>query len=415
MNVLVFTTLWPNAEEPNFGVFIKHRALALSQLDGVKLRVVAPVPYFPKSLAGALLPKSWQVKARIKEQEVIEGVTVEHPRYLVTPKVGMRFYGDWMARGAEAVVRELHRQEPFDLIDAHYIYPDAYAALQLGRSLDLPVVMTARGSDINQFTQLPYIRPLIQRALGEADGIIAVSEGLKREMIALGIAADKIKVIRNGINRDIFHLKDQASARRLPGLDAQRRIIITVSRLIQGKGLDRLIQAMAVLARRSLAADALLYIIGAGPERAALEKMIAAYGLQNRVFLTGARLQSELPDWYAAADLFCLATHREGCPNVVIEALACGLPVIATDTPGVDELITDSVNGLLVPVTNSPAESFADKIAVALGKEWHRRAIASSGGARDWQEVAQEVKDTLSAVIARHHQQPAKKVCPDHQ
>ena len=407
MNVLVFTTLWPNAEEPNFGVFIKHRALALSQLDGVKLRVVAPVPYFPKALAGAWLPKSWQVKARIKAQEVIDGVTVEHPRYLVTPKIGMRFYGDWMARGAEAVVRELHRQEPFDVIDAHYIYPDADAARQLGRKLDLPVVMTARGSDINQFTRLPDIRPLIQRALSQADGLIAVSDGLKREMVALGIADDQIRVIRNGVNRDSFHLRDQAGARRLLGLDVQRRIIITVSRLIQGKGLDRLIQAMALLARRSLAADPLLYIIGAGPERAALEKMIAAYGLQDRVFLTGARLQSELPDWYAAADLFCLATHREGCPNVVIEALACGLPVIATDTPGVDELLTDAVNGSLVPVTDSPAESFADKIAVALDRTWNRRAIASSGGARDWQEVAREVKDTLSAVIARH--QPQRK------
>lgn len=399
MNILVFTTLWPNGEEPNFGVFVKNRLVALSRLDGVQMRVVAPVPYFPKALAGSFVPESWQIKARIAEREVIAGLPVEHPRYLVTPKVGMRYYGKWLARGAESVVRRLHAEQPFDLIDAHYLYPDCYAALQLGRALNLPVTMTARGSDINDFTRLPYIRPLIHEALTEAAGIIAVSDGLKRGMTALGIPEDKIAVIRNGIDRRVFYLRDQTEARRRLGLDPQRRIIVMVGRLVPRKGLKRLIEAISALARRADDAGALLYIIGDGEDRANLEALIASHNLQERVFLPGARLHTELPEWYAAADLFCFATHAEGCPNAVIEALACGAPVVATAVPGVDELITSSAYGLLLPPEQASPEGFAEKIRTAFSIKWDRQAIAAYGGARAWEEVAAEVKGVLTQAI----------------
>jgi glycosyltransferase involved in cell wall biosynthesis len=402
MNILVFTTLWPNSEEPNFGVFIKHRAVALSRLEDVTMRVVAPVPYFPRALAGALLPQAWQVKARIKAHESTEGLPVEHPRYLVTPKLGMRYYGRWLAQGAAAVVRRLHEQQPFDLIDAHYIYPDCYAALQLGRALNVPVVMTARGSDINSFTRLKHIRPLIEQTLSAASGIIAVSSGIRREMIALGLPPERIAVIRNGIDRRIFYPRERAAARRALGLDDKRRIIITVGRLEPVKRISDLIGAMARLAQRPDDDGARLYIIGDGTQRAALEAQISSTGLQERVFLIGARLQSELPEWYAAADLFCFASQSEGCPNVLLEALACGLPVVAADAPGIDELITSAACGLLVPSSQSPAEGFAEKLALALETVWDRQAIATQGGARAWEDVALEVKDVLAEAVAWH-------------
>lgn len=402
MNILVFTTLWPNGEEPNFGVFVKNRLVALSRLDGVQMRVVAPVPYFPKAMARSFVPTDWQIKARIAERETIAGLPVEHPRYLVTPKVGMRYYGKWLARGAESVVRRLHAEQPFDLIDAHYLYPDCYAALQLGRALNLPVVMTARGSDVNAFTRLTYIRPLIHAALTEAAGIISVSSGLKQGMTALGIPEDKIAVIRNGIDRSIFYLRDQAAARHRLGLDPQRKIIVTVGRLIPRKGFDRLIESMAVLAKRPDDKGALLYIIGDGPDQTDLAALIASHNLQDRVFLPGAQLHTELPEWYAAADLFCFLTRSEGCPNVVIEALACGLPVVATDIPGVDELIADQAYGLLLPADQFSPTGFAEKISTALGREWDRQAIATHGAARGWEEVAMEVRDLLSSAIAQH-------------
>ena len=226
MKILTFTSLFPNHEQPNFGVFVKHRSVALAA--HAKLRVVAPVPYFPKSLNFSFVPAHWRRMASLADSEIIAGLPVEHPRYLNPPKVGMRYYADWMARGARATVERLHREQPIDLIDAHYVYPDGAAAVQLGAALNLPVCVSARGTDINLFSQLPHIRPLIVDALQRAQAIVAVSAALKQRMVELGIAADKIAVIRNGIDAQFFYPREQAAARQKLGLplDADRKSVV---------------------------------------------------------------------------------------------------------------------------------------------------------------------------------------------
>jgi glycosyltransferase involved in cell wall biosynthesis len=392
MNILVFTALWPNSEQPDFGIFVKHRIAALARQANV--RVVAPVPYFPKSLARSFIPAHWQRAARVKEREVCDGLPVYHPRYLVTPKWGMRFYGRWMAEGAASLVRELHAAQPIDLIDAHYVYPDGWAAVRLGRAFDVPVVITARGSDISLFSQLPYIRPLLGEALESAAGVIAVSGALREQIIELGIEADKVAVIRNGIDRGLFHPLDRAAARKELRLEPEAKLILTVASLTPNKGVDQLIDTMAVVAQRH--SQARLYVIGEGSERASLEARIARRNLTGRVFLIGARPQAELAEWYSAADLFCLASQREGCPNVVIEALACGTPVVAADVGGVSELITDPAYGCLIPSQQS-AEGFAERIDEALREGWKRDAIAKHGGARSWDDVAVELMGYYAA------------------
>lgn len=390
MNVLTFTTLWPNGEKPNFGVFVKHRAAALAQQPSVEnLRVVAPVPYFPKQLAFEFVPAHWRQMARIAERETIAGSETWHPRFFNPPKVGMRWYGRWMADGVESLVRKLYAEKPFGLIDAHYVYPDGYAAVQLGERLGVPVCLTARGTDINLFSRLPHIRPLIQRTLQRAQGIIAVSAALKERMVELGIEADKIAVIRNGIDRQVFHWREQSTARQQLGLSASDKILVTVSALVPLKGIDRLIAAMKLVVQTQ--PRACLYVLGEGPERAALTAQIAALGLQQHVFLKGAQPQAELPAWYAVADVFCLASEREGCPNVVIEALACGAPVVASDVGGIGELVPDERFGLLVPDSEANAAGFAQRLDKALAQAWQRKVIAAHGSARGWTEVAEEV------------------------
>ena len=294
-----------------------------------------------------------------------------------------------MARGAEAVVRELHAARPFDLIDAHYVYPDGDAAMRLGEALGVPVCVTARGTDINLFTRLPHICPLIQRTLQRAQGIIAVSAALKERMVELGIAADKIAVIRNGIDRQGFYLRDKAASRQQLGLNAADKILVTVSALVPLKGIDRLIGAMKLVVQTQ--PNARLYVLGEGSEREALTAQIAALGLQQHVFLKGAQPQTELPAWYAAADVFCLASEREGCPNVVLEALACGAPVVAANVGGISELVTDERLGLLVPELQANAEGLAQRLSAAFARTWQREVIAAHGGARDWTEAAKAV------------------------
>jgi glycosyltransferase involved in cell wall biosynthesis len=294
-----------------------------------------------------------------------------------------------MANGAETVTRELHAEKPFDLIDAHYVYPDGSAAVRLGDALSVPVCVTARGTDVNLFSRLPHIRPLIQRTLRRAQGIIAVSAALKERMVELGIEPDKIIVIRNGIDRQVFHWRDQAAARQRLGFHAVDKILVTVSTLVPLKRIDRLIGAMQLVARGEPRAR--LYIIGEGPEGAALAARVAALGLQQHVFLAGAKPQRELPDWYGAADVFCLASEREGCPNVVIEAMACGAPVVATAVGGIGELVADERFGLLASQTEANAAGLAQRMSAALVRRWQREAIASHGSARGWTNVAEEV------------------------
>lgn len=392
MNVLTFTSLWPNSAQPNFGIFVKHRAVALAQQPGVNVRVVAPVPYFPKALAFDFVPAHWRRQALLPERERIAGLETFHPRYFNPPKVGMRWYGRWMADGALDLVKRLHAETPFDVIDAHYVYPDGEAAVRLGEALGVPVCVTARGTDINLFSQLPYIRPLIERTLQRAQGVIAVSAALKKRMVELGCPADKVAVIRNGIERAVFYPRDRAAVRQKLGLASDARVLVSVGALVPLKRMAVLIAAMPqVLAKHPTAQ---LYIFGAGDERAALTAQIAALNLQASVFLPGAKPQTDLADWYTAADAFCLASSREGCPNVVIEALACGAPVVASDVGGIGELVAEPRLGRLVPNVEAGSNlvnGFAEHLQAVLAQDWPRDWIAAQGGTRGWKEVSEEV------------------------
>src|SRR5215475_4342407 len=390
MNILVFTSLWPNSERPNLGVFVRDRVAAMSRLDGVSARVVAPVPYFPKKIPlRNFWPEHWRQASRVPDREVIAGIETFHPRHLLTPKIGMSLYGRWMACGAEALVTGLGAESPIELIDSHYVYPDGYAAMLLAERLNIPLVITTRGTDINLFSRMPLIRPLIRKALARADGVIAVSEALKERMVELGVEAGKIAVIRNGVDREVFYQRDRIEMRRKLGLDFGSRIVVAVGALVPVKGLDRLIDAMSLMRNSMRGVNAKLYVIGEGPQRAALESQIARYGLTDRVFLIGQRPQSELAEWHSAADLFCLTSHREGCPNAVIEAMACGLPVVAPDVGGVGELISKPEYGITPP--SPTADKFAEAIAKALKTNWNRAEIAEAGAARSWSDVANEV------------------------
>jgi len=388
MNILTFTSLWPNAENPDFSIFVKHRMAAMAKHDGVNVRVVAPVPYFPKAASVWPVPQRWRQMARVPEKEVIDGLETFHPRYLVTPQIGMQYYGAWMAFGTWPLIKRLHAEKPFDLIDAHYVYPDGYAAVRLGRKLNIPVSITARGTDINVFSYMPSIWPKIINALNRAEAVISVSDNLKQRMVELGIIGQKIAVIGNGVDREVFYPRKRDESRRKLGLNPEDQIVITVGGLVPVKGIDRLIDAMALLANKEQGKQIKLFVIGEGSERRSLEAQISKLKLNDRVFLTGAMPQTELPDWYSAADLFCLASHREGCPNVVLEAMACGAPVLATDVGGIRDLINPDCGKI---ADNPKPENLADSIGAALDSDWDRQKIAEFGGSRSWDDVAADI------------------------
>lgn len=245
-----------------------------------------------------------------------------------------------VAAGATQIRRLKARGFDFDLIDAHYVYPDGVAAVVLGRMFGKPVVVTARGSDITQYPDFAIPRRMIRWAMDRSAALIAVSSGLREVMIGLGAPADKVTVLRNGVDLDVFRPCDPEPVRSRWGLVGP--LLLSVGHLIKRKRHHLAIQALAELPGWSLA------IIGEGPERSSLEKLVAELGLQKRVIFCGAQPHAALPSFYSAADVLILASSREGWANVLLEAMACGTPVVASNIAGNPEVVRDDRAGSIV-------------------------------------------------------------------
>jgi glycosyltransferase involved in cell wall biosynthesis len=393
MHILTLTTLFPNALQPHHAVFVRARMEHYTAKYGHRWTVVAPVPYFPR--LPLRLGGRYNTIARVPTLEAPRGYPVHHPRYLVTPKVGMRHYGAWMAAGVRRLVTRLHAEDSFDVIDGHYVYPDGTAAVRLGEELGLPVVLSARGTDLNLYPGLPGLSGLIRSNLESCRRLICVCEELKREALKLGVPEEKIRVIGNGVDADRFRRGDPGEAREALGLPRGATVILSVGHLTERKGFDLLIGACARLDRR----DVVLVIAGDGPERRPLERLAEGLGLGDRVRFAGAVLNDDLPAIYQAADLFALASSREGWPNVLCEAQACGLPAVATDVWGIPEIVRHEALGLLV--RERSAEGLKTGLEAALLRDWDRDLIESVGRSRTWGRVADELEPVFSRLGSR--------------
>ncbi len=339
IRLLTFSTLYPNAARPNHGVFVENRLRHLLASGEATSTVIAPVPYFPSrdSRFG-----DWARYAAAPAAEMRHGISVAHPRYPVLPRIGMSVAPYLLYRAMVPVLRRLlDGGARFDAIDAHYFYPDGVAAVWLGRRFGLPVVVTARGSDIGQIPAYALPRRLIQGAIAGSAAMITVSAALKDALVALGAPPDKVTVLRNGVDTALFHPPvDREAARRALGVS--RKTLISVGLLIERKGHHHTIQAMTQLP------DFDLMIAGEGPDRDKLQAQIARLGLTDRVRLLGARPHAELPGLYGAADASVLASSREGWANVLLESMACGTPVVASNIPGNPEVVRTRAAGLIV-------------------------------------------------------------------
>lgn len=392
MNALVYTSLFPNNIQPNNGIFIKQRMFAFAKLNGCEIKVVAPVPYSPP---WPFLGR-WYGASQIKSREITEGIEIFHPRYGLIPKISMVIHGFSMFLSSIRLIKNISTRYSIDIIDAHYIYPDGFAAVLLGQSLKKPVVLSARGSDINHFSKLPMIVPMLRFALRKADHIIAVCNALRDEMVRLGVSIDKIAVISNGVNLDTFAPEDRLLARKRLGIRADEKILLSIGWLIPRKGFHLILEAMPTLLRQH--PDLTLYIIGEGPCRKDLEGLISGLNLGGRVHLLGEKANSELKYWYNAADVFCLASSREGWPNVLMESLACATPVVATNVWGAPEIVTSRDIGLLVE--RSP-HAIAQGLIHAFSKDWDRDTIRAHVAYRSWHKVASEVREVFANTIEK--------------
>ena len=336
--ILTLSSLYPNLAQPQHGIFVEHRLRKLLASRQIRARVLAPVPWFPFN--SKRFGRYAQFSS-IPHDEMRHGIEIVHPRFLTLPKIGMSVAPWLMARSIEhEITTILESGYHFDIIDAHYFYPDGVAAAILARKLHIPLVITARGTDINLIPKYKLARKAILWAANQAAAIIAVSRALKERMTELGVDESKISVLRNGVDLEFFRPINQMTARRNVGT-WRGRWLLSVGELIERKGHHLIIEALSSLKETHLA------IIGDGPMHAELRALAKRLGVANRVRFLGAVSQDKLRNYYNAADALVLASSREGMANVLLEAIACGLPVVATPVWGTPEVIASPDAGLL--------------------------------------------------------------------
>jgi glycosyltransferase involved in cell wall biosynthesis len=373
LNILSITTLYPNVEDPTFGVFVENRLRKLKERAGVQLKVVAPVPWFPFS--GRTFGRYGRF-ARVPLRERRHGIEISHPRYVQIPKIGTHLSPFLLYL---SLLRHLRAEGPaagdIDVIDAHVYYPDGVAATLLARSLRKPLTVTARGTDLNLYPKrYPLVGHMIARAAREVDASITVCAALKEALVGLGAAPKSVHVMRNGVDLELFCPVDREAARRR--WQVTRPTLLSIGHLIERKGHHLVIQALADLQ------DVDLMIAGDGPERGRLERLRDRLGLGNRVRFLGVVAHHDLKSLYSAADALVLASSREGWPNVLLESLASGTPVIATRNWGTPEIVTAPEAGLLID--ERAPDAIADAARRLLAKPPARTAIRRFAEGFSW-------------------------------
>jgi len=372
ISILTATTLFPNVRQPSHGIFVETRLRHLTAGGKVRAQVLAPVPWAPPLLSR--FRKLRQVPAR----ETRNGLALEHPRYLVIPKIGMNLAPHSLYRAMRRGLRRLlDRGFRPDLIDAHYFYPDGVAAAWLAREFHLPLTITARGTDINLIPEFARPRRLILEAAESAGAIITVCQALKDRLTELGAQPEKITVLRNGVDLNAFRVKDRDGLRAKLGLKGF--VLASVGLLIERKGHHFAIEALAKLP------DTTLLIAGSGPERRNLEGLASRLGVSDRVRFLGNLDQPSLCDVYNGADALVLASSREGWANVLLEAMACGTPVIGTAVWGTPEVIARPEAGLLLE--NRDAESIVEAVRALRHHMPERSATRAYAEQFDWQST----------------------------
>ncbi|WP_367269781.1 glycosyltransferase family 4 protein [Roseateles sp.] len=394
LKVLTFSTLFPSSVRPGHGIFVETRLRELMKSGEVESRVIAPVPWFPST------NPRWGDYARFAAtptREQRNGLDVLHPRYLLLPKVGMTSAPLTLALGARTAMQQL-LDEGFDcdVIDAHYYYPDGVAAALLARWFGKPLVVTARGSDVNLIGRHALPRRFMRWASRVASASIGVSQSLVERMRELGLSSPLQVALRNGVDLARFHADaDSTALRARLGVDGNP-LLLSVGNLVPLKGHDLVLEALYLLRRQGL--DARLCIIGAGPLRAELEALAERLGLAGQVRFLGAMPQDELASWYGAADMLVLASEREGWPNVLLESMACGTPVVATAVGGIPEIVEPPLTGRIVP------QRTAQDLAAAAHDLWRalppREAVCSHARRFGWQETTQGQLNLFQTIVS---------------
>ena len=393
MKVLLLSNLFPTSRDKMRGLFVYQLAQSLSKQ--CKVHVVVPLPWIPSDpLTRALFPKHAAEFASLAPTLNWGEVCALYVRYPMVPKLSRWWQPQLMHMGIARAVRELHRREKFDLINAHWLDPDGIVGSWIANELNLPLVLSARGCDVNMYAHDKRRQGGILEAISKARAVTTVSAPLKDGLVQEGVASSLVSVIPNGVDSTLFHPRNADQCRVALGLPVDPPLVVCVSRLSDEKGVDVLLKAFALVRRTHNRVT--LAMVGAGPMLDELTTMARTLGISEAVRFVGAVPHDQVATWLGAATMSCMPSLREGFPNAAMEALASGRPVVASSVGALPGMLSDKT-GCLVP-PGAPLE-LAEALKRALDTQWSADAIAASVQGESWDLAATKYLQVYDAAV----------------
>ncbi|WP_458071082.1 glycosyltransferase [Rhodanobacter sp. BL-MT-08] len=382
LKILVLTNLFPTPWDPLRSAFNLQQFERLGLLHDVDVLTAVD---FRERLRGA--------RGRVD----VANLSTDHFTFVYPPLIGRALHAMcWLVCLLVQRGRRL-RAKRYDCILASWGYPDAVAAGWLARMLGVPYVVKLHGSDINVQASHTLRRWQIRGALQKAGAVIAVSRALASKAIAIGADRLRVHTLYNGVDGDRFKPGSRAAARRQLELADGSPLLLFVGNLKQTKGCMDLLEAFSGLL--SVRPEARLAYVGSGPCMSELLERATVLGCSQQVQLVGSVTHVGLGDWFRAADVLCLPSHNEGVPNVVLEAMSCGTPVVATRVGGIPEVVP-ALAGVLVLPRDRPSLQAA--LIEASERQWNAAEIVAHASRFRWDDNVQRLDRILRAAVEGH-------------
>ncbi len=391
MKLLLITNLFPTPSEPERGIFTFQLAKRLKK--HCDLTIVCPLPWFP-NWPFLPIPEKYRQLANTPVRYEIDGITVHSPKYLLIPKLAENYHARLMYLGIKRYIFKIHNQVSFDIINSHWLFPDSVATAKIAKKLKVPHIATGCGCDVNQDIYKQSKGEDILTMLTDATAITVKSNSLKHVLIENHISEEKITVISNGVDVNQFMVLDKEGCRKQLSINTKFPVILYVGRLSEEKNVGSLLNAIALLKADKIFVQ--LYLIGEGIQKEYLSCLVIKLGIQDFIHFVGRVDHDDIGIWMGATDYFCLPSLREGCPNVILEALGCGVPVLASKVGAIPDVVTKET-GILFSPTN--VEDIANSIKQAVGTKWSADSISASVNKLSWEHAANQYYEVFEKSI----------------
>lgn len=386
LKILLVSNLYPNEKEPTRGIFTEQ--IVKGFLKQNQVEVISPTPWFPKFLS-LLKPDKY---TQLAKQENYNGVKVYRPSYVVIPKVGRWLYGFLFFLGIFNTLRRAKKDFNPDVINVHWMYPDAFGTVLAAKLLNIPVVTHSLGCDINEFAKYPMRKKFIKYALKNADFNITVSEQLREKVIQIGADKDRTVTLMNGVNNELFNSDENIDIKKQFNIAENKTLLLFAGNFNIEKGLELLLKAYHL--QKDKHANTHLMVIGSGPLESEIYQLVKELGLSDRVTFIGRVAHTEVAKYLAGADFLCLPSLREGCPNIVLESLSVGTPVLANNVGALPEMLNPALGGAGLLAEKNTVQGFSSMLDKALSVEWPE--------IKDFKWITwQDNADQISAVLTR--------------